>query len=204
MTQSTRPSRWKNRTALILLLVSFFLPASIAWTLFFTGWVPGSTGNHGTLVEPPHRLEARLFDADGEPVPASALRGRWSMLVISAGACGADCTERLLELGQVRLALAQNMDRARTVLLLPEGEAAPGHEDLDEEIAVYWAAEAALPANDPAATAPLSVSLLDTRGYRMMRYEEPFEAYGLLQDMKRLLRISNIDIERLQGLSEDA
>ncbi|MCP1675206.1 hypothetical protein J2T57_002354 [Natronocella acetinitrilica] len=200
---SSKPSKWNGRMALILLLACFFVPAAIAWTLFFTGWTPTSTSNHGTLVEPPHRLDVELLDASGNNVSASALRGRWSMLVVNDGECDAACLERIAALQQVRIALAQNQDRARIVLILPEGANAPsglatGGQD---SVALYWAREPMLP---DAAHDGLSTSLVDTRGYRMMRYDEPFQPYGMLQDMKKLLRLSNIDLERLQGLSEDA
>ncbi len=201
----TEQAKWKPRLAMIVLLASFFVPASIAWTLFFAGWTPGSTGNHGALVEPPHQLDGELVDARGDPVPASVLRGRWSMLLVNQGPCGDTCRARLADLGQVRLALAQNMDRAQIVLLLPEGTPLP--DDLAGEHAhlqVHWMRDGILPADDPEADAEISTSLVDTRGYRMMRYEEPLDAYGMLQDIKRLLRLSNIDLERLQGLSEDA
>lgn len=200
-----RRFRLSSRATLILVLVCFFGPASIAWTLFFSGWIPGSTSNHGTLLDPPQRLAAPLLDEEGEAVPDSVLRGRWSMLVVTAGACDDACLDRLSALRQVRLALAQNMDRARVVLVMPEGTEAPPEvmETDDDVIAVYWADEPVLPENDPARDAALSVSLVDTRGYRMMRYGDPFAPSGVLADLKKLLRISNLDLERLQGLSED-
>lgn len=202
---SRRRFRLSSRATLILVLVCFFGPASIAWTLFFSGWVPGSTSNHGSLLKPPHRLQAPLLDETGAPLSDSELRGRWSMLLVSNGACDDLCLDRLSALRQVRLALAQNMDRARVVLVLPAGTEAPSEVLAadDDVMAVYWTDQPAFPEGDPARDAALSLSLVDTRGYRMMRYDEPFAPSGMLADMKKLLKISNLDLERLQGLSED-
>ncbi|MCC5858790.1 MAG: hypothetical protein JJT90_11585 [Ectothiorhodospiraceae bacterium] len=195
-----RSSRRSGRWPLILVLAIFFVPAGIAWTLFFTGWVPDSTGNHGELLEP-HQLQPVIVDADGQPVTASRLRGKWTMLLLQSGPCGADCQSRLVDTRQVRLALAQNADRTQRVLILPEGEAPPAGMDAHRDLQVYWATGPVLPEGAPAAGA---VSLLDSRGYRMMRYAEPLDAGGLLSDLKHLIRLSNIDLERLHGLSEDA
>ncbi len=198
MTESR--SRMRGRWPLILVLAIFFVPAGIAWTLFFTGWVPDATGNHGELLEP-HQLQAVIVDADGQPVPSSRFRGKWTILHIPAGACEADCHAKLVDTRQVRLALAQNADRTQRVLLLPEGTPVPEVMAEHRDLTVFWLTGAPLPEGAPA---PGAVSLIDSRGYRMMRYPEPLNASGLLADLKHLIRLSNIDLERLHGLSEDS
>ncbi len=200
--QQRNRSRWK----LVLVLAVFFVPAGIAWTLFFAGWTPASTGNHGDLVQPPHQLQPVLVDAAGNPVPVSSLRGKWTLLMQEQGDCNAACNERLQETRQVRLALAQRTDRTQRVLVLPEGMDGPGPAELRQhpDLRVYWRTGELLPEDAPGAPgAERTVSVLDTRGYRMMLYPEPLDARGLLEDLKHLIRLSNIDLERLQGLSDD-
>ncbi len=198
MTDTT--ARKRGRWPLILVLAIFFVPAGIAWTLFFTGWVPDSTGNHGELIDP-HQLQPVLVDADGQPVQASRFRGKWTILILQAGPCDAACESDLVDTRQVRLALAQNADRTQRVLVLPEGAPLPDVMDAHQDLIVYWATDPVLPAD---ADSPGAVSLVDSRGYRMMRYSEPLDAGGLLADVKHLIRLSNIDLERLHGLSEDS
>ncbi len=48
----------------------------------------------------------------------------------------------------------------------------------------------------------VSVQLVDPWGYRMMAYAAPLDGKGLLADLRRLLRASNEDIERLQRSGE--
>lgn len=191
--------------ALILLLASFLVPAAVAWTLFFSGWTPPGTGNHGDLVQPPHHLEGELRTVAGEPVTNSDLRGHWTMLVLSDGPCAETCAERLDQTRRVRLALAQNADRVRRVLVLPPEAPLPADTLLEAhgDLTIYHG-RGLLPEDTGAASDNgLHVSVLDTRAYRMMAYPEPLDAGGLLQDLKHLLRLSNVDLERLQGLSED-
>lgn len=194
-----RPAPWP----LILLFASFLVPAAIAWTLFFTGWNPAGTGNHGDLVQPPHHLEGELRDADGNLVGRDAFRGRWTILMVQDGPCDDACLERLEATRQVRLALAQNADRVRRVLILPSDTETPSSDQLEEhrDLRILYGQDP-VPVREDNATRG-AVSLMDTRAYRMMAYPEPLDAGGLLQDLKKLLRLSNIDLERLQGLSED-
>ncbi|MCK8516920.1 hypothetical protein M0534_11375 [Methylonatrum kenyense] len=194
-----RPAPWP----LILLFASFLVPAAIAWTMFFTGWHPSGTANHGDLIQPPHHLEGELRDIDGAAVDRNRFRGRWTILMVHDGACAEACIERLRETRQVRLALAQNADRVRRVLVLPAGAEPPENAVLEDnqDLRVVFGEN---PIPDAAHGGNgMSLSLMDTRAYRMMAYPEPLDAGGLLQDLKKLLRLSNIDLERLQGLSED-
>ncbi len=189
---------------LILLMIVFIGPAAIAWTLFFSGWRPGETANHGELITPPHHLQGNLHTADGPAISADGLRGKWSIVVLNRGACERDCVDRLEQTRQVRRALAQYMDRARRLLVLPADAPDLAEDVLAEhlDLTVYRTADNLIPPGQPYADAPLHVSLLDTRGYRMLAYPEPLDAGGLLSDMKRLMRLSNVELERLQGLSD--
>ncbi len=196
-----RPAPWP----LILLFASFLVPAAIAWTMFFTGWHPSGTGNYGELVQPPHHLDGELRDTDGAVIGRDHFRGRWTILMVRDGACTESCVERLDETRRVRLALAQNADRVRRVLVLPEGAEPPGEALLEghPDLRVLFGDDPVPAGRRLDNEAGTAVSLLDTRAYRMMAYPEPLDAGGLLQDLKKLLRLSNIDLERLQGLSED-
>lgn len=190
---------------LIILMVAFLLPAAIAWTLFFSGWQPNSSDNRGQLVSPPHRLEGHFLNQAGMPVDPDVLRGKWTLFVVNRGPCESDCQERLVQTRQVRLALGQDADRTRRVLVLPEH--APGLNEQQKaahrDLTVYRGADVVPAAGGLNADAPLQVSVMDTRGYRMMAYPEPFEPGDLLHDMEKLLRLSNIDLEHLHALSED-
>lgn len=196
----------RGRRSLLLLLAAFFVPMGIAWILFFTGWRPAATSNHGDLLDTPVQLETPAMerlagpgDTDGPP----ELRGKWTMLMTLQGACDADCEQRLRETRQVRRALAQNSDRAQRVLVLGEGTQPPDdgllqrHGDLHvvRTQGTDWT-------RPPRTDAPVALSLVDSRGYQMMYYGEPFDASGMLDDLRHLLRLSNIDIERLDGLTD--
>ncbi len=196
----------RGRRQLLLVLAVFFVPAAIAWTLFFSGWRPPATSNHGELLDPPTRLEVPTMERLAGPDDdngAPTLRGKWTMLMTLEGDCDADCETRLRETRQVRRALAQNADRAQRILVLEAGAAPPDDGVLDRHRDLHVVTTESLEwARAPETDAPVALSLVDSRGYQMMHYREPFEPAGMLEDLRHLLRVSNIDIERLDGLSD--
>lgn len=196
----------RGRRALLLVVALFLVPAAIAWTLFFSGWRPATTSNHGELLEPPVQLEVPAMTRVAGPASEDGppdLRGKWTMLMTLQGRCDSDCSQRLRETRQIRRALAQNTDRAQRVLVVAEGNQPPDESLLERHRDLYVVTTDGTGWTRPPETAgPVSLSLVDTRGYQMMRYHEPFEASGMLDDLRHLLRLSNVDIERLDGLSD--
>lgn len=201
MTTDEKAQLRRGRRTLLVVLAIFLLPAAVAWTLFFGGWRPPATSNHGELLDPPVRVEpptlTGVAGADGVP----DFRGQWTMLITVVGPCEEVCQDRIQETRQIRRALAQNIDRAQRVLVVGDEEYAPSdaflerHPDLHVVVGeTAWAR--------PSDAPDVALSLVDSRGFRMMDYGEPFSPPGMLEDMKHLLRLSNVDIERLDGLSD--
>ena len=196
----------RGRRSLLLLLAVFFVPAAIAWTLFFSGWRPPATSNHGDLLDSPVQLDVPAMERLAGPGDTSGppeLRGRWTMLMTLREPCDDGCVERLRETRQIRRALAQNADRAQRVLVIGEGAEPPESGLLERHRDLHVVRTEDTDWTSPPQTdASVALSLVDTRGYQMMRYGEPFDAAGMLDDLRHLLRLSNIDIERLDGLQE--
>ena len=196
----------RGRRALLLLLAAFFVPAAIAWTLFFSGWRPPTTSNHGDLLDPPVQLDVPAMERLAGPEDTSGppeLRGQWTMLMTLRGTCDDDCAQRLRDTRQIRRALAQNADRAQRVLVLADGTPAPDSGLLDRHRDLHVVRTESADWTRPSGSdAPVALSLVDTRGYQMMHYREPFAPSGMLDDLRHLLRLSNVDIERLDGLTD--
>lgn len=85
-----------QRTLLLILALSL-LPIAIGAGLFFFGWQPGKTSNHGTLITPPVAVDS------------GDLKGKWSLLLVGDSANAA----RLDELRRVRVVLAKEWKRTQ-------------------------------------------------------------------------------------------
>ncbi|HEX9472657.1 MAG TPA: hypothetical protein VF931_00610 [Steroidobacteraceae bacterium] len=183
----TSPPRMKNgRWTLPGLLLLFAAPLGIAFWLYYgSSWRPASHTNHGRLIAPM------------VSVPGAAFTGKWSLVVIGAGAsgCDADCRDSLIYARQTWLSLGKLAPRVQRVLLGGTGCC---------DTAYLQREHAGLVTLPPAATggsalrqvfpAPQTRSLfvVDPLGNLMMRYDVRDNPSGLRDDLKKLLELSHI------------
>ncbi len=189
-------ARRSGRRQFLLVASIFIVPLVAAVALYFSSdWRP-VVNSQGTLIDPPRMLTASAVALpNGRPAPADVFEGKWS-IVYPAAACDARTESLFEELGRVRIALDKDAPRVRRVLLhtgnctgamLPPG---------DSDLAVLEAngpdAEALLAAFPPAVDGASGIYLVDPHGNLMMSYPATGSARGLLKDLERLLRLSNI------------
>lgn len=192
---------------LIGLAVLFFAPLAVAFFLYYghEGWHPGHQVNRGTLINPPRPTPAvALSRFNGASGPTMAdpnlLRKKWTLLYVGEGVCSERCKTQLYNTRQVRIALDREMTRVQRVFIA-RGECCDTqflhaeHQDLVviQDTAAAATLLALLPAYD--GIDPLSadrVYIVDPLGNFMMSYAPDAKPKGLLDDMKRLLRLSSV------------
>jgi cytochrome oxidase Cu insertion factor (SCO1/SenC/PrrC family) len=181
----------------------FFAPLALAFYLYYghDTWHPGGRVNRGELVEPARPLPPLVLPLfDSGSTDAKFLDGKWTLLFVASGPCAAACRLRLYDTRQVRLALDRDMQRVQRVLIAdPECcDAKFLREQHPDLITVRASAAAApllalLPGRDAGGTAQVPrVYLVDPLGNLMMSYPGGAKAKGMLEDLKRLLRLSSI------------
>jgi hypothetical protein len=171
---------------------------------------------YGELVEPPVPLpDLALPQADAPPpeapradvasgaappvASASFLKGKWTLLYLGAGGCSAGCRTDLYNTRQVRAALGADRERVRRVFLA-EGACC----DLEwlhaqqPDLITVQAIPAAAPLTailEHAGRGPAAadrVYLIDPMGNLMMFYAADARPKGMLEDLKKLLRLSHV------------
>jgi cytochrome oxidase Cu insertion factor (SCO1/SenC/PrrC family) len=196
----------RQRRLLIGLALMFFGPLGISFYLYYGhgGWHPGGRVNAGDLIEPPRPLPSLSLplQRSGE-TDADFLKRKWTFLFVQQGPCAERCRTSLYQTRQVRLALDRDMDRVQRVFIA-DGDCCDFqflHEQHPDLIAVRMSPAAApllalLPrrgadasGGDPNAQ---RVYLIDPLGNLMMSYAPDAKPKGMLEDMKRLLRLSQI------------
>ena len=199
----------RQRRMLIGLALIFFAPLGLAFFLYYghAHWLPGGRVNAGDLVDPARPLPPLALPLWGTgATDPNFLTGKWTFLYVVHGACGQACLTRLYDTRQVRLALDRDMKRVQRVLIAAPQccDAQLLREQHPDLIAVRADAQAApllslLPgegdraATDHSAPAePPRVYVIDPLGNLMMSYSAGVKAKGMLEDMKRLLRLSSI------------
>jgi hypothetical protein len=192
---TTRPA---NRRMLLVLAAVFLLPVAAAFALYYGGsWRPGGFTNHGNLFDParplPQILLQRVFSSESALDP---LRGKWSLVYVGEGICDADCHHALLVMRQTRLLLNSEMDRVGRVFLatLPccdQDFLDAEHKGIDYFHVGVPAAEPLL-AQFPAERRAQSLFVVDPLGNLVMSFDTREDPKGLLEDLKKLLKLSHI------------
>jgi cytochrome oxidase Cu insertion factor (SCO1/SenC/PrrC family) len=198
MNMRAQQLRRRNQRPLAALAALFLLPLLLAFFLYYgSSWRPAHRLNHGVLITPARALpRAPLAAPEGDAADAAPFGQQWSLVYIDGGACAAACRQALYLMRQTRLAL--NSDRTRVVrVLLVSGAcgdcAALSREDPGLELFdANGAAGAALLREFPAAAREQTVFVVDPLGNLMMSYDAREDPHGLLQDLKKLLKLSHI------------
>lgn len=199
---SDRAEHKPARTQVWIVAAIFLVPLALAFFLYYGsgGWRPAGTTNRGELIQPVRPLpEVELLTPSGEAFAASNWRGKWTLLYVGDGRCDTRCREALTLMRQTRLALNQDMNRVQRVFLATANCCEQSY--LDAEHAGLLIARLDVPQ-----AAPLSellaqtgvgggagmIYVVDPLGNLMMRHAPGVPPKGLLEDLKKLLKLSHI------------
>jgi cytochrome oxidase Cu insertion factor (SCO1/SenC/PrrC family) len=180
--------------AKMLLVVGLFALPVVASYVAYQLVEPRPTGNYGELLLPPSVIAAHPFER-GEPgreFRFEALRGKWLMVASDSGACPATCREKLVTMRQARLALGRDAGRVERVfvaddLVRPDPAVMAAFPGMEAVRAPAGLAMPGGPTNDRA-----HIYLVDPLGNVMMRWPARAEGKRVLQDLKRLLKASQV------------
>ena len=197
-TSDSTPRR--TRTQFWILLAVFFVPLLVAFLLYYgvQGWRPSGTTNNGQLIDPPRPLpQVSLSTSTGTTLEPTFMHGKWNLIYVGAGSCNERCREALTLVRQTRLALGDDMTRVQRVFLV-DGECCD-QSFLDQHypglitVRLDGDAAAQLMREFPAdATSAGRIYIVDPLGNLMMSYESGARPKGLLEDLKKLLKLSHI------------
>lgn len=197
--QASPPAR--SRKQIWILIGAFVAPLALAFLLYYgLGIRPHGSTNKGDLIHPPVTLpEVALPGAADQTLAADALRGRWSMVYIGDGACDDRCREALTLMRQTRLALGDDMTRVQRVFLVSGNCCDQAYLDTEHDGLLLGRIDNStgktlletFPDTSEAATLG-RIYLVDPLGNLMMKYESDAPQKGLLEDLKKLLKLSHI------------
>jgi hypothetical protein len=197
--------RARNLRTLALLAALFLLPLVMAFCTYYgTDWRPSAHVNHGQLISPARPLPAAALPrismetgaSGASPATATPFHGRWSLVYVGGGDCDRACREALYVMRQTRLGLNADMTRVERVFLV-------SHDCCNRAyLAREHAGLAVLDASAPSQESLLALFphqgrehllfVVDPLGNLMMSYAVRDDPRGLLEDLKKLLRLSHI------------
>lgn len=183
-----------NRATVAAVLALFLTPIIIAVLLNsqWLDWRPGSTKNHGELLEPAVRLpEFEVLSADGETVTRDSIEGQWQLVHYRAAGCDEACMDDLYWMRQVRMAQDRHVSEVALMLITP-GELEPDTlqaiRELSDEYRVLAgdAGSDLVPALPDAGIDAISY-IVDPKGHIILRYPQDADFNGMRRDLSRLL-----------------
>lgn len=181
------------RAKMLLVVAIFALPIAASYLAYHLV-EPRATGNYGELLLPPATITSHAFERGGGAgaFRFESLRGKWVIVTSDSGSCPAACVEKLTAVRQARLALGREAGRVARVFVaddLAAPDAATFAPFAGTEV-VRTPPGLVLPpgaVNDRA-----HVYLVDPLGNVMMRWPARPEGKRMLQDLKRLLKASQV------------
>lgn len=189
----SEPVQAKGRLQFLLIAAVFFGPLLLAAWLYYGGafMQPEGRANNGALLEPIVSLSERLPDSPLYP----AHKGKWLLLYAADGACLEACLQGLHTIRQIRLMLGTEMDRVTRIFLHDESPLDTVFVSLEHEglVALHDPASSVLiKSKRPAELEAGGYYLIDPRGNLVMYFHAGLPPREIVDDIKRLLRLSHI------------
>jgi hypothetical protein len=193
------PQQQKNRRTILLLFSMTLIPFCIA--AYLATMPPRKTTNHGELIIPiipTEKTDFYGFDAFSRE-NMHELSGHWLIVnVIPQRDCALICLEALHKSKQLHLMLSKDLTRVRRLVLLLDPNS-------PETAAHWWTDDSRLlrATVSPSLKNRLQqlksgqipegmLLLIDPLGNLMMQYAPGFNPYDVVQDLKKLLTVSQI------------
>ncbi len=185
--------RARSRSILWLIVAVAAAPAAVSYFLYYF-FPPGRTVNYGDLIKPQPLPDPLLRLADGTPFRLSQLKGKWVLVSVDSGRCDAECEKKLVYMRQLRLTQGKDMERVERAWLISD-EIAPAGATvaLCQGTWIVRAAGTKLLKEFPALRAAADhIYVVDPLGNLMLRFPRDPDARGMIKDLSRLLRASQI------------
>lgn len=171
----------RGRAKFLALGALFSLPVVLGWIAYLSGWVPRTTSNYGTLLQP------RPLDAP----PLAALRGKWVLVQFDGAACDARCEQKLYYMRQLRRAQGREMVRVERLWIVTDSAALRPALLAAIEGTRIARGEGSLAALFPAGDALREhIYLVDPLGNLMLRFPRDPDPSKMVKDLERLLKVS--------------
>ncbi|AZE52268.1 hypothetical protein C4K03_0073 [Pseudomonas synxantha] len=180
------PDRRKGRWQLVLILLMVVGPMVLATLMYkLQFWVPDSRSYHGELIGNGQTRADIGVQADED---------RWQLLVTAPATCAADCQQLVYLARQLQIGLGRDASRASHALASAQPVAAQYDAKLKAEYPQLQRYPLDLPTFTKSAAAPGEAQLwiVDPHGNLVLRYDAKVKGKDLLNDLRLLLKLSNI------------
>ena len=185
----------RNNHKLLIIIVMLCAPVAISYFLFFSGIRPASV-NYGALMEVTPLQGSALNQADETIFRIRQLRGKWVLLSVGSSTCDEKCNKSLYFMRQVRTMQNAEKSRIERVWLIDDGEPPQNLQLAEDYKGMFFinAKDSKLLEELPAVESVRDhIYMIDPLGNLMMRFPKDPDPIQMAKDIKRLLKVSQIE-----------
>lgn len=193
-------TRMKSKIILILLTVTFVVPMLTAWLSYSKGLLlTGKKVNHGILLEHPVPISRLILMDNNGPIDDAKFKGKWWFVYLTESPQNTSSQRNLYYMRQIRQATGKDRDRIeRAILTLP------GQDNIDDWLQKHYPGtfhftissekigQLAMNLPKKLALKKGSLYLVDPHGNIMLFYTPDAAPKGILKDLQRVLKVSQI------------
>lgn len=180
------PSRRRGRIQLLLIVLGVVGPMLLATGMYkLQFWVPEGRSYHGELIGNGQTRADLGVQADEQ---------RWQILVTASKDCAVDCQQLVYLARQIQISLGREAGRASHALAAAQPLSADYAAKLDREYPQLqrYPLDAGVFAKTTGDKAVPQLWIVDPHGNLVLRYEPNVKGKDLLNDLRHLLKLSNI------------
>lgn len=182
------PKRGRGRLQLLLIIAVVLGPMLLASAMYRFGfWVPQTRSYDGVLI-------ANGQDRAAIGVTAGDSERRWELLVTAPQGCETQCQQLVYLARQINIGLAREAARASHALASATALDEAYEQRLRREYPQLQlhGLDAGVYARNPEAPATPQLWIVDPHGNLVLRYDAEADGKAILDDLKYLLKISQI------------
>ncbi|MCG6542831.1 hypothetical protein MCB86_22400 [Pseudomonas sp. KSR10] len=185
-----QPQRRRGRVQLLLILAVVIGPMLLATAMYRFGfWIPETRTYDGALVATGQGREMLGVTVPVAPEP------RWELLVTAPQGCAEeDCRQLVYLARQINIGLAREAGRAGHALASGQALSADYDQRLQREYPQLqrYVLDPTVYAGNPEAPDGPQLWIIDPHGNLVLRYDAKANGKAILDDLKHLLKISQI------------
>jgi hypothetical protein len=194
----------RNQLKLLGIFAVALVPVALAFVMYFGGWaVPSDKTNKGNLIWPPADIATlSTLQAEGSVALTQQIQesGKWMILITGIGPCDTQCEELVHLTRQVNIAMGKEAHRVGRLLVSTNAVADLTRlDDTAAPVRLHHASESAIQSFQQR-TAELGAKpdanwqiwLVDPLGNVPIQYGTTHTGYDMIDDLKRLLKLSQI------------
>ncbi|WP_460132488.1 hypothetical protein [Pseudomonas sp. S1_E04] len=186
LNMSELPDRRKGRWQLLLILLMVIGPMVLATFMYkLQFWVPDSRSYHGEMIGNGQTRADIGVQADEQ---------RWQLLVTAPTACATDCQQLVYLARQLQIGLGRDASRASHALASAQAVDAAYEAKLKTEYPQLqrYSLDVSTFTKNAAAPGEAQLWIVDPHGNLVLRYDARVKGKDLLNDLRHLLKLSNI------------